>query len=159
MEVSKTRQGKRPGFFRRRWLYLKAYLQKRPLRTCSVSFDASGLTVVWCGVDEQEDSRREIAWRDVREVAVFKEDCFAWDLIFVQFARQDGSAFAFPEDATGFDQLLHSLPLHLCGCRAMESWWPEVVQPAFAENWTVIWSRDPQGSGVDVARDECDATS
>lgn len=46
----------------------------------------------------------------------------------------------------GFDQLLHKLPEILLGFPPMSEWWREVVQPPFAENYTLLWEALDQPS-------------
>jgi hypothetical protein len=94
----------------------------------------------WCGGAPEQ----HIRWADVVEIVAYKEDLLAVDDIRLGF-RLGGQSdyFAISEDLNGFNDLLEMLPAHFPGIRT--DWFGDVAFPAFAENWTVIWTKNSVG--------------
>lgn len=81
-----------------------------------------------------------VRWADVAEVAAWKQDVFAYDLLCVGLRPAGGAEyFTCDEAQTGWAALLHELEQRF-DVKAND-WWPEVVFPAFEENFTLLWRR------------------
>jgi hypothetical protein len=87
-----------------------------------------------------ETCQFEVVWADVREVVAYKEDCFCYDEICVGFRVDDSdNYFRVMESSLNYELLLKELPQKCPGVR--EDWFEEVAFPAFAPNWTRLWSK------------------
>ena len=135
-----TKDATRPGLFKRWWLRHKALRRGQPLVRWRLSCNENELVAVWESVDGSSEGEHRLQWSDVREVAAFKRDCWVHDLLMVQFQCADGATLKVHEEMYGFESAMRSLPNFLVGCRPYDDWWHPVVVPAFATNWTVIWT-------------------
>ena len=81
--------------------------------------------------------------RDVLEVAAHKVDLGTVDEIRVAFRLRGDEHERWwwvAEEVEGYQGLVRQLPEWFPGMVPWETWWPKVVTPAFAENWTVLWT-------------------
>ena len=80
----------------------------------------------------------QIRWADVAEVATWKLDLFAFDLLCLGLRPEAGADYlTCNESHEGWVALLHELKRRF-GVKE-EAWWPAVVVPAFEENFTLLW--------------------
>jgi hypothetical protein len=100
----------------------------------SIRYDSAGFTVLFDGVPSAV-----MKWQQVREIVVFKEDLFAHDSICFGFRRDESGIYeSVGEHVVDFDAFSKEVIAHFPGFRTD---WPEaVVQPPFAEKWTVVWT-------------------
>ncbi len=84
----------------------------------------------------------EAAWRDVTNIVAWKCDLLVTDRVCLELWLRDGRYVELHEEMAGWLSLLEQLPAYLPRCRAVTSWWPEVVAPAFAANPTVVYDRE-----------------
>ncbi len=94
-----------------------------------------GLEVVW------EDGRAEaMKWSEVDRVFTYKVDCFTYDMIWLAFERRGyDEALHIREETEGFQNLMSALGSVFPDVTA--EWYVNVMQPAFAENCTVLFER------------------
>ena len=79
-----------------------------------------------------------IRWADVRQVAAWKEDVFAYDIIFLGFrVGEDEEYLVCNEQDGGWKEVQGKLRRRF-GIE-WEKWWSGVAFPAFAMNWTELW--------------------
>ena len=108
--------------------------------TRQVFCDESGFAVV-----EHGKTLARVAWSEVLEVFVYKEDRFTVDDICLGFrVREDGTFWMVSEDFIGYKELVAELARRFPGIRT--DWFADVAFPAFAQNRTTLW-------GTDVERD------
>lgn len=131
-----------PGSIKRWWLRCKARFRNRPLVQWDLSCDDRRVYADWFRVDYLDQGQIVALWAEITEVAAFQRDCYAVDLMCVQFNSTDGSTLEVNEDMPGFKDLVCALPQHLPGCLPFDAWWHTVAVPAFKTNLTVIWKRD-----------------
>jgi hypothetical protein len=90
------------------------------------------------------DGRTEtVSWSQVKKVFTYKVDCFTYDLIYLAFELGDRSdTLHLHEETEGFQDLSSHL------CKALPDlnpeWYFNVMQPAFAENLTLLFERKPE---------------
>jgi hypothetical protein len=82
-------------------------------------------------------------WNEINAAVEYKRDCFAYDLLCIAFSTPDGS-FEANEHMEGWKSLLEILPTYLPGTPKSEEWWLKVVQPPFATNATILFSREAE---------------
>ena len=82
-----------------------------------------------------------VAWGDVTRVTAFKRDLFSVDLVCLAFDAADGRRVEVDEELPGWVELLDALPRALPGALGREQVLGAVVQPPFATNETVVYSR------------------
>jgi len=94
-----------------------------------------GLEVTW------EDGRAEaMKWSEVDRVFTYKVDCFTYDMIWLAFERRGhDEALHIREETEGFQNLMSALGKVFPEVNA--EWYVNVMQPAFAENLTVLFER------------------
>jgi hypothetical protein len=80
-------------------------------------------------------------WNEVVKVTAYKRDLFSTDLICVFLSRIDETGLEVHEEMNNWMVFISSLPEHLPGCKAMESWFQAIMHPAFATNTTELYSR------------------
>jgi hypothetical protein len=97
------------------------------------------MTLIAWHVDDSE-TKTELRWNEVQGVVAFKRDCFALDLICMDFTTSDG-AVELNEKMDGWEALTDALPNLLPGTTSKEKWWGKVAQPPFAANPTILFSR------------------
>ena len=89
----------------------------------------------------RKDGRtEEVRWFEVERVSAYKVDCLTYDMIWLAFERRgQREALHIHEEAEGFQNLMSAL-----GAAFPEinpEWYFNVMQPAFAENLTVLFER------------------
>lgn len=77
------------------------------------------------------------AWSDVLEIAAFKQDKLTWDDVWFQFKTATGFVLVC-EEQPGFAQFEAAV---IALFPSTASWREQVIQPAFAENFTVLYQR------------------
>jgi len=83
---------------------------------------------------------RVFQWREIKAIVAYKRDCFAYDLLCL--AVEDASGvIEICEQDDGWDDFIKALGTNLPGSVPRENWWPQVVQPPFATNPTVVYRR------------------
>jgi hypothetical protein len=94
-----------------------------------------GLEAIW------EDGRTEaMKWSEVDRIFTYKVDCFTYDMIWLAFERRGQSeALHIREETEGFQNLMSALGKAFPELNA--EWYANVMQPAFAENLTVLFER------------------
>jgi hypothetical protein len=80
-----------------------------------------------------------IAWREVVEIAAYKEDLFTGDLVCVEFVRAgaENVCYTVHEDMPGFSELLKSMSRHLPGYS--DAWLPKVTLGNIGAKPTLVW--------------------
>ena len=82
-------------------------------------------------------SGNTVPWSSVRAIAAYKHDLFSYDEICLAFKVSDDSWVEVSEDEPGFQSLVEEV-----GRRYPETprdWFHEVMFPAFAANYRVLW--------------------
>jgi hypothetical protein len=83
----------------------------------------------------------EVKWREVKRVFTYKVDCWGYDVIRLAFETADlERAVHVSEDAEGFTELMQALTRVFP--EIDPEWYMKVMQPAFAENLTVLLARN-----------------
>ena len=86
---------------------------------------------------------RFISRSDVVEIVAFKRDLLTIDQLCIGIGvgepDEDGELERefIEEDNPSYRSVLDDIEAHF---QLKEGWWDDVVQPAFATNWAVIWS-------------------
>jgi hypothetical protein len=89
------------------------------------------------------EDERSFAWADVRTIHAYKVETYVVDQIRLLFTVQEASLLV-TEGMVGFAALTESLPQRFPG--VAESWMITVAFPAFQQDWTTLWSREPVNS-------------
>ena len=85
-----------------------------------------------------DESSQTVEWWDVARVVTYKVDCYAYDTIWLAFVRKsDHSEVHIPEDSEGFMDLASALVARFPG--VSPEWFFDVMQPPFAENFTILF--------------------
>jgi len=79
-----------------------------------------------------------VKWSETLRVAAFKRNFFAYDLLCLGFETEEGTV-EIDEQMEGWEAITDALPKYLSGVRPIEDWFLEVVKPAFATNFTLIF--------------------
>jgi len=88
----------------------------------------------------KDDARIDIKWREVKQVFTYKVDCWGYDVIRLAFETSDlETTVHVSEDAEHFSELM-------CAFTGAfpeidPEWYQKVMQPPFAENFTVLFKR------------------
>jgi hypothetical protein len=100
-----------------------------------VQLSDDGFEITW------EEGRAEaMKWSDVDRVVTYKVDCFTYDMIWLAFERRGhNEALHIREETEGFQNLISALAKAFPEVNA--EWYFYVMQPAFAENLTVLFER------------------
>jgi hypothetical protein len=104
--------------------------------------DQMGVTITRSYEDGSVD-KEEMKWRDVNWAVAHKKDCYTVDQIRIEFLiDEDGkSGVLVTESMEGWEALIDALPTYLPGTLSKADWWDAVVKPAFATNWTILYTR------------------
>jgi hypothetical protein len=79
-----------------------------------------------------------VEWAQVSEIAAWKDDVFAYDIICLGFQAKGETEYnCCDEEDHGWDDLLLAMERTL-GVRSSD-WWERLAFPAFQKNWTVLW--------------------
>jgi len=86
------------------------------------------------------DATIEVKWREVKRVFTYKLDCYGYDVILLGFEIYDRERLVqVSEEADDFNKLMlalaHAFP------EIDPEWYPKVMQPPFAENFTILLAR------------------
>jgi len=101
--------------------------------------DGSGLMLT----DSYEDGsvdKAEVYWSEVVRLVAYKRDCFAIDLICLGLVT-DKRFVEVNEEMEGWEGLIDALPTYLPGTLEKADWWEKVAFPAFATNWTTLFTK------------------
>ncbi len=123
-------------------LGFEVILRPQPKKTFFAKDPADDFVVKprWQGFDSLPI---QIAWVDVKQVVVYKLDCFTFDIIAVSFLVADAKSVEIKEDTAGFAKLLESAPKFLPGCRSFSDWYMQPEWQAFDETPRPIFTRAP----------------
>ena len=81
-------------------------------------------------------TEQRMRWEKIHRIVTYKIDLLTYDEIRVQLEGSDGSVIVVTEESPGFAsfmaELVHRYP-------SASDWHAKVSQPAFAENWTVLY--------------------
>jgi hypothetical protein len=80
-------------------------------------------------------------WKEITTVLAYKRDCITTDLICIAIADSVRVLEINEEDA-GWEEFIRAVEHNLPGSVPVATWWPTVVQPAFATNQTTIYRRE-----------------
>ena len=87
----------------------------------------------------KDDKETEnIKWSEIEIAYTYKVDCFAYDMIWLAFVRQEGELHV-PEEAEGFEILMAAMSEAIPEINS--NWYDEVMQSPFAENFTILFQR------------------
>jgi hypothetical protein len=82
----------------------------------------------------------EVRWFEVERVSAYKVDCLTYDMIWLAFERRGHrEALHIQEEAEGFQDLMSALSEAFPEINP--EWYFNVMQPAFAENLTILFER------------------
>ena len=83
----------------------------------------------------------EVKWSEVERIFTHKVDCYTYDMIWLAFERSgNNDALHIREEAEGFQDLMSAMGEALPGIDP--EWYFNVMQPAFAENLTLLFARE-----------------
>lgn len=101
-----------------------------------------GFVAVW-----RDERVEEQKWSEVEQIITYKVDCYIYDMIWLAFERRGrDEAIQIPEEAEGFADLMEALLKTFP--EIDPKWYFTVMQPAFAENFTVLYERRPEGKNL-----------
>jgi hypothetical protein len=131
------------------WETVRRFLRRKPPPEPVTFFaDENGIRA-YVGVRETNS----VAWKDLRQVIAYKIDVFGYDIIAIRFVTSEsGSCVEAREEDGGYKQVVKLMETHLPGI--LEDWWSKVAFPAFATNWTVIWTAGAPASQVQPRSDQ-----
>jgi len=89
-------------------------------------------------IGEEGQAPVAFRWADVREVVTFKRDFLTWDNVRLEFRVADGWV-EVSEESAGWPALPEAMARHVPGIPA--EWYSEVMFPAFATNYRVLFKR------------------
>jgi hypothetical protein len=125
------------------WLNkIKMRIQRSRLtraRQVSFNFNSDGVTYT-SGINDELENDQLIPWTNIENVAAFKRDLYAYDLICIAFETAE-FAYEINEEMTCWPAFVAEISTHLPGCLKAEEWYLAVMLPAFKTNWTVLYSR------------------
>jgi hypothetical protein len=114
----------------KRLLWLRKYAKR------SIKYDADGFTVYF-----GDAPSKTIQWDRVREIVALKQDHFSCDSICFGFRCDDSGVYeSVGEHEVDFGAFSRLVASRFQGFRT--DWYEKVVQPPFAENWTIVWPAD-----------------
>jgi hypothetical protein len=90
--------------------------------------------------DEEDEAAK---WSEIERISTYKVDCFAYDMIWLVFERQGLGVVGIPEDAEGFDNLISGVNESIPGINP--EWYPDVMHPAFATNFAILYQKKAEG--------------
>ncbi len=82
---------------------------------------------------------RWVAWLAVEAIAAYKRDLITYDDICLAFKVEDSSWVEMSEDEPGFETLMAEVERRYP--EMPPDWFREVMHPAFAPNYRVLWER------------------
>lgn len=82
---------------------------------------------------------RSICWQDIDRIYVFKRDRMTVDDICMAFERDGCVVLEINGEMKGWQTVGAALPLYLDGTMNAETWFAEVVRPAFASSTAIIF--------------------
>ena len=84
-------------------------------------------------------SEQQIEWSDIERVFAGQSDNLTWDTIWISFVLKNGTTYAVPETATGWERLLEQIPANLPNALRKQDWFPHVTRTAFEPNITQLY--------------------
>jgi hypothetical protein len=88
----------------------------------------------------KDGQAEELRWFEVERVSAYKVDCLTYDMIWLAFERRGHrEALHIQEEAEGFQDLMSALGEAFP--EIIQEWYFNVMQPAFAENLTILFER------------------
>jgi len=92
------------------------------------------------GFVRKDDDTIEVKWREVKRVFTYKVDCCSYDVIWLAFETYDSERVVHvSEDAEDFSELMQALGRVFP--EIDPEWYIKVMQPPFAENFTILFER------------------
>ncbi len=88
-----------------------------------------------------------VAWADVLAITTYKRDLFTYDDICLAFKVGPGRWVEVSEEEPGFAELVKAMEKAFPG--VPRNWSETVVQPPFATNHRVLWTKVTGSHGVD----------
>ena len=79
----------------------------------------------------------QVPWSAVKEIAAWKDDAWAYDIICFGFRIDERGYYSCDEENEGWDSLQAILKSRF-GI-TLEQWFDKVAFPAFAKNYTSLW--------------------
>jgi len=117
------------GFLQRNYQVKSSSLERHVIRVTS-----KGLSIC----NKKGEPLSAFRWDKVDEIQTYKHDNFVTDEICLAFVIGD-RLFEVSEEDQGFKQIMEVLPDRFPGLS--ESWYLDVMEPAFASNHRVLWQR------------------
>jgi hypothetical protein len=81
-----------------------------------------------------------IEWERLDEIVAYKVDAMTVDHLCLAFRERDSATFHVTDEETPGWQELNAALATRFGIQSAQ-WFERVAFPAFAQNWTVLWSR------------------
>jgi hypothetical protein len=128
-------------YFQKEYVRYKAHAQNKPEVKFRLSCNSISLTVYKQDIFGNQDES-SIDWKEVEFAFVYKQDLFTSDRICMYLGKSQTEGLAVHEEMEGWDELEKHLPEYLPGALNVESWWANVVFPAFETNLTLVY-KDP----------------
>jgi hypothetical protein len=94
-------------------------------------------------VSGRRNSKVVVPWEEIRQIAGYKRDLLTTDLICLAVVFEGATermVLDLHEEMAGFRALLDELERRFPFPDS--KWWSKVAFPAFAKNWTVLWSSE-----------------
>ncbi|MFO1401715.1 MAG: hypothetical protein U1F30_10985 [Steroidobacteraceae bacterium] len=91
----------------------------------------------WRGREE----RWTLAVSEISKIQVLLQDNYSYDTVWILVHCQAGQFLQFPEEATGFQAFVYSLPTRLTGCASTAEWYGRATQPPLVEKCFTIYER------------------
>jgi len=81
-----------------------------------------------------------VYWDEIERIYTYKVDCYAYDMIWLAFTRQDKDEVHIKEETQGFTDFMSAISKTFPNIDA--EWYFKVMQPPFAENLTILYERE-----------------
>ncbi len=92
----------------------------------------------------------EVRWGEVHEIKTWKDDLFAYDEIRLGFRFGETGALGLNEVQPGFVEAVKEMQRRVP--TVPENWYSEIMVPAFATKYTVLYKRESEnGTAGDAA--------
>jgi hypothetical protein len=82
----------------------------------------------------------KVYWQEIKAIYTYKVDCYGYDTIWLAFEREEKEEVHVPEDAKPFSDFMTAVNQAFPNINA--EWYFDVMQPPFAENFTVLFERE-----------------
>ena len=90
-------------------------------------------------VSKADGISESVRWSQVEGIYTYKVDCYAIDMIWLAFVEKGEKEFHIKEEAEGFEQLMSAV--NKAFPEIDGEWYQRVMQPPFAENFTILYLR------------------